>query len=93
MSGADDDIQYSVRYFDPGQSMQVSDVANGEVHTFLVWDGNGSFQKGHEYVVSFNVIGKSDLNVSTLNMECLKVDDKTVWLADLSGKLGLVLAL
>lgn len=93
MSGAGDDIQYSVRYFDPGQSMQVSDAANGEVHVFMVWDGNGSFRTGYEYVVSFNVIGKSDQNGSTLNMECLKVDDKTVWLADRSGKFGLVLAL
>jgi hypothetical protein len=73
--------------------MQVSDAANGEVHVFMVWDGNGSFRTGYEYVVSFNVIGKSDQNGSTLNMECLKVDDKTVWLADRSGKFGLVLAL
>lgn len=93
ISGKEEDIQYSVRYFDYGQTMQVSDTGNGEIHTFLVWDVDGTFLVGHEYEVSFNVLGKSSQNGSTLYMECIKVDEKTVWLADRSGKLGLVLAL
>lgn len=93
MSGPDPELNYSVRYFDYGRTMQVTDIRNGEVHCVLVYDCKGTPLVGHEYNVAFNVLGKSALKGSTMYMECVKVDDKTAWLVDRSGKYGLVLAL
>lgn len=93
LSGKDADTQYSVRYLSFGHSMQVSDIRNGEANTVLISQGTGSYVVGHEYVVAFSVQGKTAQEGSTLYMECVKVDEKTAWLTDRSGKYGLVMAL
>jgi hypothetical protein len=72
--------------------MQVADTRNGEAHLFLIYE-TSELIVGHEYVVSFSPMGKSDRKGSTMMMECVKVSDNTAWLIDKSGKTGLILAL
>lgn len=93
MNGADMDYQYSVRCFEYGRTMQTADTRNGDVYMFLVYDCAGKPVVGHEYEVAINAMGKSGQKGSTVYMECVKVDDKTAWLIDRSGKYGLILAL
>jgi hypothetical protein len=45
------------------------------------------------YTVAFNAAGKTVRQGSTMEMECVKVQENTAWLVDSSGKTGLVLAL
>ena len=92
LSAPDAQLQYSVRTFDYGRSMQVADTRNGEAHLFLIYE-TSELIVGHEYVVSFSPMGKSDRKGSTMMMECVKVSDNTAWLIDKSGKTGLILAL
>ena len=93
MNGTDMECQYSVRYFDYGRTMQVSDTHNGNVQMFLVYDCTDKPVTGHEYEVAFNMMGKSGQKGSTVYMECVKVEENTAWLRDRSGKYGLILAL
>lgn len=92
MNGQDAELQYSIRTFEYGRTLQVADTHSGEVHLFLVYDTSAPVV-GHEYVVAFNPLGKSDRKGTTTMMECVKVNDNTAWLIDQSGKFGLVLAL
>ena len=93
MSGNNMELQYSVRQFNYGRTMQVADTRNGEVHLILMYDYTGIPVIGHEYEIAFNAMGKSDKKGITMYMECVKVDDKTAWLIDRAGKYGLILAL
>lgn len=93
MKGENMELQYSVRTFIYGQTMQVADTRNGEAYLFLIYDCIGSPVSGHEYEVAFNAFGASDAKGKTMTMECVKVDEKTAWLVDKNGKYGLILAL
>ena len=93
MNGTDMEYQYSVRCFDYGRTMQIADTHNGDVQMFLVFDCTDKPIAGHEYEIAFNMMGKSGQKGSTVYMECVKVDEKTAWLIDRSGKYGLILAL
>ena len=93
MDGPDKDVQYSVRHFTYGRTMQVSDTRNEEVFLFLVYDCTDKPVSGHQYKVAFNAMGKSGMKGLTMMMECVKVDDNTAWLIEKTGKYGLILAL
>ena len=93
MDGQDRDIQYSIRRYGGGCSMQLADTRNSLVHYFYIYDCPGSPVAGHEYKVAFNVSGNSGLTGKTMYMECVKVQDGTAWLVDRAGTNGLVLAL
>ena len=92
LTGKDADVQYSMRIFDYGRTMQVADTRNDESQMFLLYDCDVPVV-GHEYKVAYVVSGKTEKKGSTLYMECIKVDDNTAWLVDRSGTTGLVLAL
>lgn len=93
MTGDDMELQHSVRIYSYGRSMQVADTHNGEVYTFLVYDCTDIPLVGHEYKVAFNVLGTSSRKGSTVNLECIKVDENTAWFVDRRGDYGLVMAL
>lgn len=93
MSGPEQELQYSIRRFSAGRTMQVSDTRNGEFHLFLMYDCPDVPLVGHEYYVAFNAMGNSDRKGSTVMMECVKVDENTAWLIDRTGKTGLIVAL
>lgn len=93
MTGKNMELQYSVRIYSYGRTMQVADTRNGEVYTFLIYDCTDIPLVGHEYKVAFNVMGTSSRKGSTVNLECVKVDDNTAWFVDRKGDYGLVLAL
>lgn len=93
MSGEGMELQYSIRLFDYGRTMQVADTRNGEVYLFLVYDCTGIPVTGHDYRVAFNAMGISDKKGVTLMMECIKVENDTAWLIDKKRKYGLILAL
>lgn len=93
MDGPDMELQYSVRRFSYGRTMQLSDTRNGEVFLFLVYDCTDKPVSGHEYKVAFNAMGKSDQKGWTMMLECVKVDGDKAWLIDKTGKYGLILAL
>jgi hypothetical protein len=93
MTGENMELQYSVRIYSYGRTMQVADTRNGEVYTFLIYDCTDIPLVGHEYKVAFNVMGTSSRKGSTVNLECVKVDDNTAWFVDRKGDYGLVLAL
>ena len=86
-------LQHSVRIYSYGRTMQVADTRNGEVYTFLIYDCTDIPLVGHEYTVAFNVMGTSSRKGSTVNLECVKVDENTAWFVDRKGDYGLVLAL
>lgn len=93
MNGSDTDLQYSIRYYSSGRSMQVADLHNGEVHWAFLYDCIKNPVAGHMYTVAFNAAGKTVRQGYTMEMECVKVQENTAWLVDSSGKTGLVLAL
>ena len=93
MSGPDMQLQHSVRIYSYGRTMQVADTRNGEIYTFLIYDCTDVPVVGHEYRVAFNVMGTSTRKGSTVNLECVKVDENTAWFVDRKGDYGLVLAL
>lgn len=93
LNGPDPELQYSTRFFSYGRTMQVTDTRNAEAHLFLLYDYIGVPVVGHEYIVAFNVLGKSNKKGSTVYMECVKVDDDTAWFMDWTNKRGLILAL
>jgi len=93
MSGPDMQLQYSVRQFSYGRTMQVTDTRNGESYLFLIYDCVDVPIAGHEYRVAFNVQGNTERTGSTITMECVKVTDSGVWLMDTTGKYGLIMAL
>lgn len=93
MTGADMQLQHSVRIYSYGRTMQVADTRNGEVYTFLLYDCPDIPVVGHEYGIAFNVMGSSTRKGSTVNLECVKVDENSAWFVDRKGDYGLVLAL
>ena len=93
MTGADMQLQHSVRIYSYGRTMQVADTRNGEVYTFLLYDCPDIPVVGHEYRIAFNVMGSSTRKGSTVNLECVKVDENSAWFVDRKGDYGLVLAL
>ena len=93
MQGQDDDIQYSIRVYANGRSLQLADTRNSVVHYFYVYDCPDTPVTGHYYKVAFNVSGETGLRGSTMYMECVKVEDGSAWLVDRTGTNGLILAL
>lgn len=92
LNGPDMDLQYSLRFYDYGRTMQVTDTRNGEAHIFLIYDMEYPVT-GHEYRVAFNAMGASEEKGMTMKMECLKVTEDTAWFLDRSGRYGLILPL
>ena len=93
MTGADLQLQYSVRKTTAGRTMQVADTRNGEVCTVLVYDCPDEPLVGHEYTVAFNFMGKASKTGFTAKMECIKSEDGTAWLIDRRNDNGLIMAL
>ena len=93
MDGPDMELQYSLRFFDYGRTIQVADTRNGEIHLFLLYDCIDTPIVGHEYRVAFSAFGKSKENGRTMLMECVKVENNKAWFIDRSGKYGLIMAL
>ena len=91
LNGRDDDIQYSVRQYGNGRSLQLADTRNSVAH--YVYDCPDTPVPGHDYKVAFNVSGETGLRGSTMYMECVKVEDGSAWLVDRTGTNGLILAL
>jgi hypothetical protein len=91
MPGAD--IQYSVRVYQDGRTMQITDMQRGESHLFFVRT-NEFPVTGHEYDVRHVLqFGQSPNTGSEMRMECVKVDGNRAWLIDRLSDSGLVLAL
>ena len=93
MTGADMELQYSVRKMKAGRVMQVTDTRNGEAHLFLIYDCPDEPLVGHEYLVVFNAMGNSQRKSFTVRMECVKSEDNRAWLIDRQNDYGLVMAL
>lgn len=93
MDVQDNDIQYSIRRYGGGRSLQLVDTRNRMAHYFYVYDCPDTPVTGHEYKVAFNVSGDTGLRGSTMYMECIKVEEGSAWLVDRTGTNGLVLAL
>lgn len=93
LNGLEDDIQYSVRRYGNGRSLQLADTRNSVAHYFYVYDCPDTPVVGHDYKVAFNVSGDTGLRGSTMYMECVKVEDGSAWLVDRTGTNGLILAL
>jgi len=93
MNGQEDDIQYSIRRYDNGRSLQLADTRNNLAHYFYVYDCPDTPVTGHEYKVAFNVSGDTGSRGSTMYMECIKVEEGSAWLVDRTGTNGLILAL
>ena len=93
MTGADMQLQYSVRRTKAGRTMQVADTRNGQVLTVLVYDCPDEPLVGHEYTVAFNFMGISKRLGFTSKMECIKSEEGTAWLIDRRNDNGLIMAL
>ena len=93
MGVAAENLQFSVRHYPDGRSLQVTDEKEGECHFVYVYDCPDKPVVGHEYNVAVSVSGKSELSGTTSYMECVKCTDDCAWFVDRSGSKGLILAL
>lgn len=92
-AGMESRLQFSVTRLTGGHFQQVTDTGNGQIHCFYSYNLPAVPVVGHEYSVAFNVSGNSTLTGSTINMECVKVEDGLVWLVDDSRSKGVIVAL
>ena len=73
--------------------MQVVDTEAGVAQFYYIYNCPDIPVIGHEYCVSFNISGQSEMRGSTIYMECVKYRDGRAWFIDRSGSKGLILAL
>ena len=88
-----DEPQYSLGYRNSDRSMQVVDTEAGVAQFYYIYNCPDIPVIGHEYCVSFNISGQSEMRGSTIYMECVKYRDGRAWFIDRSGSKGLILAL
>ena len=91
--GKNTNMQFSVRRYDRGRSFQQAHTASGEVHYFYVYECPSVPVAERNYLVAFNVMGKSEQKGFTKTLKCIKVDGKSAWLMDESCTVGVVMAL
>ena len=91
-AGREKGLQYAVRREMYGRGMQVTHYASGESHFMFIYDCPGTPVEGHVYSVRSSTFN-STYSGFEMDMECIKVDEKSAWLMDTEGTKGLIIKL
>lgn len=90
---SEEESQLSVRKYEDYISMQITDTDKGVSFFSLLYYCTDEPLIGHVYGIMYSVIGGSQIEDFSCDMECVKKEDGKAWLVDAENNKGLILSL